>query len=184
VLLGSAVVGVAIFNQTQQRVTARLLGLGAGGLWLLAILGIAWEPLGRIGAAELMVPALWFAALPAAHAWLRCWRLTAYLLGSPARAAVLLCVALAGVAVAGREVPERIARQCQETPRLTLGLSAERQELVAALRKHTTAEGRILGEDRHCRGDASRWTALLPLWTGRSFVGGLMPNGDIEHAAA
>src|SRR5207248_3338147 len=88
-LLGSALVGLAVFNTCQQRVAARLLGLGAGGLWVLAILGIAWEPLGQLGTAGLMVPALWFAALPAAHAWTRAYHLLARVARGRWRAALL-----------------------------------------------------------------------------------------------
>ena len=48
---------------------ARLLGLGAAGLLVLALLGISWEPLGQVGTSALLVPSLWFASLPAAYAW-------------------------------------------------------------------------------------------------------------------
>ena len=52
------------------------------------------------------------------------------------------------------------------------------------LTDETTAEARVLWEDR--RGDrrTSRWTALLPVLTGRSFIGGLDPDAGIEHATA
>src|SRR5262249_41358034 len=74
-LVGGAALGVLVFNQCNQRPAARLLGLGAGGLLCLAVLGIASEPIGRLGTAQLLVPALWFATIPAAHALVRglCW---------------------------------------------------------------------------------------------------------------
>jgi hypothetical protein len=184
ILLGSAIVGVVLFNQTQQRVTARLLGLGAAGLWLLAILGIAWEPLGRLGTADLMVPALWFAALPAAHAWTQAFRLLAHVSGSPARAALLTCALLAGLVFAQRELVACAAQHFTEMPRLTMGLGPEREALVRMLQQYTTPEARVLWEDRRERGETSRWTALLPLLTGRTFIGGIDPNGQIEHATA
>ena len=36
---------------------------------VLALVGTAWEPVGRFGTMALLVPALWFATLPTAYAW-------------------------------------------------------------------------------------------------------------------
>jgi hypothetical protein len=41
---------------------------------------------------------------------------------------------------------------------------------------------RILWEDRPGVRHASLWTALLPLLTGRTYIGGLDPEAQIEHA--
>jgi hypothetical protein len=186
VLLVSAVIGVALFNQTNQRVTARVLGLGAGGLWLLAILGIAWEPLGQVGTADLMVPAWWFAAPLAAHAWTQTFRLVGFLSGSSRRGTVVtaaLLLALA-VALARRELPETLAQRFTETTPLAIGLGEERLALIETLKQQTTEHARILWEDRRGRPEVPHWTALLPVLTGRCFIGGLDPNGEIEHGAA
>jgi hypothetical protein len=180
-LLGSALVGVCVFNQSRGRVAARLLGLGALGLWMLAILGIAWEPLGRVGTADLLVPALWFAALPAAHAWVQGCRLLARLLRGPWRAAAA-CVVLLGTAAAfARETVVVFAERCAGATPLVVGLGPERQALVDTLIRQTGPECRILWEDRPAGREASRWTALLPILTGRSFIGGLDPDAGIEH---
>src|SRR5882724_8280531 len=69
VLIVSALAGVVNLNQCRQRPAARLLGMGTAGALTLALLGISWEPLGQVGSAALLAPALWFATLPAAHAW-------------------------------------------------------------------------------------------------------------------
>ena len=58
-------------------------------------------------------------------------------------------------------------------------LGAERLALVTTLAQYTTTEARILWEDRP--GTGSRWTALLPVLTGRTFLGGLDPEGAVEH---
>jgi hypothetical protein len=184
ILLISGLVGIAVFNQMRRRVTARLLGLGMGGLWALAILGIAWEPLGRIGTSDLMVPALWFAALPAAFAWTRVFRLVAHLLASSWRAAAVVAGALAAGVFFGRDLVDCSVERCRETPQLLLGLSGQQRALVQALQETTTPEARILWEDLRGRPGASCWTALLPLLTERTFMGGLVPNGEIEHASA
>ena len=68
-LFASAAVGFFIWHRTRCRPAARLLGLGAIELLVLALLGISWEPLGQMGAAIFLSPALWFACLPAAHGW-------------------------------------------------------------------------------------------------------------------
>src|SRR5262249_59014905 len=44
-----------------------------------------------------------------------------------------------------------------------------------------TSEGRILWEDRPGQSPTARWTALLPILTERSFLGGLDANAGIEH---
>jgi len=182
VLLVSAVIGIAVLNQTHERTAARLLGLGAGGLWLLAILGISWEPLGQIGTAELMVPALWFAALPAAHAWTLAFRLLAWLARSPLRGAVVTCGLLAALGFAERDLLECWWARCTQAPHFALGLGPDREALVEALKRATTPEARILWEDLHGKNETQRWTALLPLLTGRSFIGGLDPNKTIPHS--
>ncbi len=51
------------------------------------------------------------------------------------------------------------------------------------LKEQTTTQARILWEDRRGARQASRWTALLPVLTGRAFVGGLDPDGAIDHTA-
>ncbi len=183
-LLGSALVGVCVFNQCQQRVAARLLGLGACGLWVLAILGIAWEPLGKMGTAGLIVPALWFAALPAAHAWVRAFHLLAHLLRGRERAALAAPVLLAAGGFAVRPTVETFADRCAGTSALRIGLGPDRRALVEVLRRYTGPEARILWEDRPAAQETSRWSALLPVLTGRSFVGGLDPDKTIEHIEA
>jgi hypothetical protein len=182
IVLISAVLGIVILNQSHQRVAARLLGMGAGGLWILAILGISWEPLGQLGTSELMVPALWFAALPAAHAWTQGGRLLTWLTGSPLRGALVVCGLLGAVAWLERDLVDFWSERCSAAPRFTLGLSPDREAIVETLRQTTTPDARILWEDLHCTNETQRWTALLPLLTDRSFIGGLDPNGTIPHS--
>jgi hypothetical protein len=110
--------------------------------------------------------------------------LLAHLGGSPARAAVVTGTLLAAGAFAGRELVDRVVERCEETPHLTLGLNADQQALVQTLKETTTPDARILWEDQRGRAGMSRWTALLPLLTGRFFIGGLIPGGEIEHANA
>jgi hypothetical protein len=50
------------------------------------------------------------------------------------------------------------------------------------LTEQTTACARILWEDRPEAVGGPRWTALLPVLTGRAFVGGLDPDAVCEYA--
>src|SRR5262249_17679079 len=60
-LLVAGTVGAAIYDQRGRRASARLFGLGAAGLLSLAVGGVLWEPLGRLGAIRLLPAGLLFA---------------------------------------------------------------------------------------------------------------------------
>jgi hypothetical protein len=183
-LLASGLAGAGLLNQTRRRAAARLLILGATILVGLALLGISWEPLGRVGTAGLLVPGLWFAALPAGHAWAQGLRLLARLTGGRLRAAGA-CAAggLAAILVFQDDVTT-LAERCIGTTPLQVGLGPEREALIATLLQHTTPDARILWEDQPGPRTMPRWTALLAERTGRAFLGGLDPEGHIEHSHA
>ena len=182
-LVVSATVGILIFNQTQQRPAARMLGLSAGGAIVLAFLGISWEPLGVVGTAALFAPGLWFACIPAVHAWIwfgeRLWRLG---LAGHAVALGLVC-ALPATFVLLTDSPHTLVERCLPTEPLEIGLGPKREAIVKSLLQATNADARILWEDRHRSRQASRWPALLPILTERSYIGGLDPDGFIEHSS-
>jgi hypothetical protein len=73
--------------------------------------------------------------------------------------------------------------RCVWAEPLAIGLDAHRVDVVEQLRAHTTPEARILWEDRPLARKDSRWAALLPRLTGRRYVGGLDPEGFIEHSS-
>jgi hypothetical protein len=183
-VLGAAALGIGILNQTQRRAAARLLGLGSAGFLLLAVGGVAWEPLSRLGTARLLVPALLFAAPPAAQAITGGCRLSARCTGCPWRGAVLMGSLLAIVGFAGRTTIPTLAARYQGSPALQVGLSPEQQAWVDALSVQTTPEARILWEDFSGPDTDSHWTALLPLLTGRNYLGGLDPETCIDHTYA
>jgi hypothetical protein len=183
VLMASAALGVIILNQTQQRPAARLLGMGAGGSLVLALLGISWEPLGAVGTASLYAPALWFACLPAVHAWTwttgRLWKR-----GRVGRALLgMVVAAVAACFVVHYDASRELCARCGHIESLEIGLGLEREAIARTLVEYTNTDARILWEDRSCSRQSSRWSALLPLMTKRSYVGGLDPDGFIEHSA-
>jgi hypothetical protein len=177
-LAAAAAAGVVVMHRGGLRPAARLFGLGTAAWLLLAGAAVVWSPLARAGACRLVAPALLFAAAPAAHALtlllqpLRRWGgwLTAGLAGAGALAVVTLALPSHRDAWLGR---------VWAGERLLIGLGADREQLVAVLKDKTTSQARILWEDR--RGPS--WTALLPVLTGRAFVGGLDPDAGIEHTA-
>jgi hypothetical protein len=182
-LIVSACVGIGVLNQTQQRPAARLLGLSALGALVLALLGISWEPLGVLGTAALLAPALWFACLPAAHGW-------TWVLGRLCRCGAKGRVAAAGLLLGAvgcfvycAETPCTLAERCLPAEPLEIGLNPERQAIVQALIAHTNEDARILWEDRGGGRHTSRWPALLPLLTQRRYIGALDPDGFIEHSS-
>jgi hypothetical protein len=65
---------------------------------------------------------------------------------------------------------------------LALGFRAEEQALISVLKEQTTAEARILWDESSDRHEGWNWTALLPLITNRSFLGGLDPEAGVEHS--
>jgi hypothetical protein len=180
-VMASAALGVLILNQTRQRAAARLFGLGAAGAMTLSLLGISWEPMGQVGSIGLLAPALWYAALPAAHAWTWLARVlwdfgrTGRVMLGCGTAFTLICL-LTTV----RDNAACLGDRCLRSAPLTFGLNPEQQELVDVLLAHTTNDARILWEDRLTSRRDSRWAALLPTLTGRSIVGGLDPEATIE----
>jgi hypothetical protein len=179
VLLGGGLIGLGIFNQCRGRPAARLLGIGAVGLLVLALLGIACEPAGRVGAMKLLVPALWFATLPAAFACQKCGIWLRRCTGCPwiTLSVGILLAALASWASWPTPLTF-VERWCAPVP-LAIGLGPERQAVTSLLKEKTTPEARVLWEDQ---ADGSRWSALLPLLTDRSFIGGLDPEAALEHS--
>lgn len=178
-IFASAFVGVLILPRSQ-RAMARLVSMGSSGLFLLAFLGISWEPLGSLGTAGLLAPALWFACLPAAHAWVRCCDI---LFGKIGQRIWLVLASLLGLGVflAGDSIKPFLASMVEVAP-LQYELGPDREALIEAIKAHTGPEARILWEDVPQPRTSPHWTPLLPLLTGRSFVGGLDPDATIEHS--
>jgi hypothetical protein len=183
-LLVGGTCGIVTMHRDAFRPAARLLGVGLGGLFALTLAGTTSELLCRLGCCQLLLPALLFATIPAAAlaAW-SCDRLHGWSgsLASPVIVVVALPV-LVWLVLPGPCA--EWGRRLQQPEPLLLGLNEQRQGLVEAMQRHTTDEARILWEDLPGRRTGSRWTALLPVLTGRSFVGGLDIEAGIEHATS
>ena len=66
------------------------------------------------------------------------------------------------------------------TDPLVIGFSPEQQQLLAAIERHTSADARILWDDAEPR-PAGNWSPLLPVYTNRSYLGGLDVETEIDH---
>jgi hypothetical protein len=183
-LVVAGAVGLVVLHAGGQRATARLFGLGAFGLLALAVAGLRWQALARLGGGQLLVPALLFASVPAALALASGLSRLRLLGGWGASPALLAFGAPVVAALAVPGATTEWERHLTAPQPLQIGLGDDRLALLAALREQTSGAARILWEDRSvARGD-SRWPALLPLLTGRAFIGGLDAEAGIEHAAA
>jgi hypothetical protein len=160
-----------------RRGAAGLLGLTAAALVLAAGAGLAWPPLRPLGLDRLPGLALAWAVCPCASALAAAGRRLA-----SRRGLWFAAGAVAGTVGAGLWWPPAVA-PLTGPPALAVGLTPERQALVRTLSAATTADARILWEDRPAA-DGAYWTPLLPLLTGRAYLGGLDPEGYVEHAHA
>lgn len=181
-LIGAALAGVLLLNQTGQRPAARMFGLGAGVFLVLAVIAVAWEPMGRLGAARLLLPGLWLACIPAAHALGAVLALATRWAGPGGGLSALLgSVLLSWLMVPGHCCVWRDRLHAVEP--LEIGWNSAGRNLLRTLRTQTTPTARILWEDIRKDRKASHWSVLLPKLTERSFIGGLDPDAGIEHTS-
>jgi hypothetical protein len=176
--------GVLFLNQMRERPAARLLGLGAGGLSLLTLAGMAWPTVGRFGTGHLMVPAIWFAIPAAVFAVAQITALFGRWTGAYWRGALLTGACLGALALLALPITGDRAGRLFRSAELEVGLRPERTAIIETLKALTQPDARILWEERTSAGTASRWTALLPLLADRALIGGLGPDVCIEHAYA
>jgi hypothetical protein len=147
----------------------------------LAIGGLGCEPLARLGTARYFVPALWFAAVPAAHGLVQAAVWIGRSAGGVWRGPALTAALLAAAGLAARDTIRVFAARCTGATPLAIGLTDDDLALGDLIRSHTTAKARILWEDCCDSPRASRWSALLPILTERAYLGGLDANACIEH---
>jgi hypothetical protein len=183
-LLVGATVGVAILNQSRQRAAARLFGSASLGLTALVIASVSCEPVGWLGTGRLLVPALWFALLPATYTLATAGRGLMMYTGSPWRAWLLAATALAAIALAGPGPIGRLVAEYIHAEPLRVGLGERDAAIVGAIAQKTTSAGRILWEDLSAEENTGRFSPLLPLLTQRAFIGGIDPECAIEHGYA
>ncbi len=172
-LLAAGVCGLVGMARAGLRTEAGLV-VAAGGLAVFAArLGATWPTLQAVAADRAAPFAVAALALPAAWLAARWWE----------RISVgpFLGWAAAGVPLVLGWAPLAAVLDLNLAP-LPRGLTAEQEQLVAALREHTTPDARILFEESDPARPGWNWTALLPVLTERAYLGGLDPEAHIEHA--
>jgi hypothetical protein len=167
---------------TRSRGAVFLLGGSAIGLMLAVAASQLWPPLRALGLEKVTALALACAVCPCAATLARVGRSVS---SHPRLTVALSGTAVVALAMTGKEgfAPAPVRAPRLRLPQLTVGLDPDRQALVHTLSEQTTAEARILWEDRP-QNAGVYWTPLLPLLTGRAYLGGLDPEGCVEHAFA
>lgn len=178
VLAAAGVVGLLLVWRAGHRAAAGLLlvavGLTVGAARVLS----AWPGVPADAADRLAPLAGGLLALPAA---LAVWRLLGrWQLAGPATVACVAGLLLTGWAD-GPGRPLARAAGVAAAP-LRLGLTADQDDIVTAVREHTTPEARILWDETPDGRPGWNWTALLPVLTDRAYLGGLDPDAGMEYS--
>jgi hypothetical protein len=171
-----AVVGVVLLWLTHHRAAAGLAVVGVLVSVASARVGAAWPRVpadvpGRVAplAVAFLIPAAAFAI------WEVLRRFRAASLGAVAAAVGLLLVGWAD----GPGEPLAHGLGVRTEP-LVIGFTPEQKRLLAAIEQHTAPDARILWDDADER-TGGNWSALLPVYTNRVYLGGLDSDSEIDH---
>jgi len=176
-VIGGLIGGVLVWRSGHRSAAAMSI-LSAVLAVAVARISAAWSgfPLGI--ADRLILLAASFLVLPTAFGmWLvleRC-RATGIAIG----------VALAGLLVVGWVDGHRrpLANTLGIASRpLVVGFTAEQRDIITVLKQHTTNDARILWDETTDERSVWNWSALLPVATDRSYLGGLDPDAGMEHS--
>jgi len=181
-LLGGGFAGAVVLLRRKQTAAALALGASALVLPLLSAGSNYWKPLESVGVAKLLVLGIAFATAPCATAVTAALQRIHQLVRNPAATIVAALCLFGGFAVPLRHHLRDIATQSARARTLPIGLNDEQQTLIQVLKTNTNSGGRILFEDRMHAG--SLWTALLPMYSDRCYLGGLGMDPGVEHVFA
>jgi hypothetical protein len=177
-VVAAAGIGLLWMWYARRRTAPSMFLVTAAAAALVARLGQVWPTLMSCGAerAAPLVPAL--AVIPAVGVVAAWWESTR--LG---RVAVIAAAGLPAVAAWGGGCGGHLRQTLglDLTP-LPLGLTPAQEEFARGLVALTTPDARILLEEPYTHHPGWNWTVLLPVQTGRTFLGGLDPDAGFEHA--
>ena len=169
VVLG--LIGILAMLRSGLRLTAGLIVAAVGLTLLVSRIGATWSTVQMTGAERIAPMAGTLLVIPAAYLISLCWdRLP---IGRAAVGAVAMIPLIVGWAGSCNTCEANLAP-------MPLGLNADQEQLVQSIREHTTPDARILIEDSTA-GETWNWTALLPVLTQRAYLGGLDPEGNVDH---
>ncbi len=161
-------------------------GMFAATALLLPALSLGsafWQPFEAIGLSKLLVLAGFFAVIPCASGLSDLANFLGRMTRHPVRGAALVFTAMAVLVVAFDGDVQTIVQRARQARPWHIGLNRDQHRLVATLRAATRPEARILWEERP-EHPTPNWSALLPLYTERAFVGGLDSHARVDHAHA
>lgn len=177
-LMFAGIAGIVMLWRDGYRPVAGLLAFASGLTLAVARVAGAWPAMQPNVTDRIIVLAAAFLVPPTAYG---AWRLLERIrVPHTATAFAVVFMLFAGWAD-GRSRPlARLAGVAAEP--LMIGFNEEQCDLIAVLKQHTTPEARILWDEN--TGDRSgwNWSALLPLLTDRSYLGGLDPESGVEHS--
>lgn len=178
--LGIAAIGLVglLIMLKRHSDAAWLFGLGIAVYVSAAGAGQLWPLLAEFGTHKVMSVGVWCAAIPCTYALMALSNGFSTSTSVKPIGAIWLILSLLGVGW-GLDIPKR-----WEIIPLQIGLGDERQAIVQTIRESSTADGRILWEDRSEGSRLYGWTSLLPELTQRHFLGGLTPDQCIDHLYA
>ena len=177
-MMAAGVAGIVVLWRSGNRVAAGLLAFASGLALLVARISGAWPAVPPDVPGRVVVFAAAFLVPAAAYAL---WRLLERIrIPVLATAFAVVYLLFAGWAD-GRSRPLARAAQVAAEP-LLIGFSVEEQNLITLLKQRTTPEARILWDETTGDRPGWNWSALLPLLTERSFLGGLDPESGVEHS--
>jgi hypothetical protein len=171
-----AVAGIVLLWLTHHRAAAALSVAAV----LLAIasarLAAAWPRVPMDVPARVAPMAVAFLVPAAAFGiWETLRRLRLAIAGTVVAAAVLFIIGWAD----GPQCPLSRGLGIHAQP-LPIGFTDDQKQLLAAINQHTTPDARILWDDAEPRPGGS-WSPLLPIYTNRSYIGGLDVDSEIDH---
>ncbi len=168
-----ALAGLVLMARVGRRAGAWLLPAAAVATLLAARVGVGPgdgpDRVAPLAAGFLVVPAAFALWAAAGRAWA----------GGPATVAAVATLLVVGWAD-GANRPLARALGLTTGP-LRLGLSPDQQAVVKALNDLTTPDARVLWDEPADGRPGWNWSALLPVLTGRAYLGGLDPHAGMEH---
>ena len=171
-------VGLVAVWRAGNRGAAALLGVAAVATVAAARVIAAWSRVPTDAPERLAPLAAGLLVLPAAFAL---WKvLERGRLAAAGAVAAVLALLVTGWAD-GPDRPLATAARLRTEP-LVIGLSDDQRRVVAALHEHTTPAARVLWDETTDHPPGWNWTALLPVLTGRAYIGGLDHAAGMEYS--
>jgi hypothetical protein len=177
-LVFGGMIGIVLLWRTGHKSAGWLLLLSALFAVMMARVAGVWSAIPPAVPGRVMVLTAGFLVPPTVYAvWV--------LLRAVRSAVVVTVIALGGLLIVGwvDGSGQPLARTLGvATDPLQIGFSPEQQQLIELINNQTNPEARVLWDESFNNRPYWNWSALLPLYTKSSFLGGLDPESGVEHS--